>query len=130
MVIMAAASLAGSKFLNYQGLLEKADGTPVTTAVDVTFRIYESESAATDMWSEDHLAVLPNSKGRFHVRLGETNIFLDTVFNGNDRWLGIKVGVDAEMTPRTLLGSVPVALMAHTVADTALGSSKIKRALS
>jgi hypothetical protein len=115
---------AGSRFINYQGVLIKA-GEPVTEETQVIFKIFESELATTDMWSETDL-VTPDNKGKFHVKVGKLTAFGDTVFNGNERWMSITVD-GQELLPRTELGSVPFANLAQNVPDAAIGTQKIKK---
>jgi len=62
------------------------------------------------------------NEGLFQVSLGE-NISLPTdLFTGSDRWIGINVAGDGEMTPRTKISSVPYA---KTDGDWALSGNDI-----
>ena len=122
--ISAIVVYAGNRFINYQGVLIK-EGQPVTQETQVIFKIFESEPATTEMWSETDL-VTPDNKGKFHVKIGKLTAFGDTVFNGNERWLSITVD-GQELLPRTELGSVPFANLAQNVPDTTIGTQKIKK---
>jgi len=127
--VLAAAALASSASfasgipsrLVYQGRLLKADGSPVTQSLAITFALYETATAGAPLWSEQH-SVDP-SDGFFEVVLGDSNagatassqVPLSAIVDGRDLWLGIKAGSDAEMAPRTPLASAPYALLATPV---------------
>ncbi len=122
----ALVSLAAPKFIHYQGYLTDGLGNPVPDTPDLTIRFAIYNDIGDSLWGETK-TVSPHS-GKFNVKLGEDNDFPKTLFYDEDRWLGIKVGIDAEMTPRTLLGSVPYAFMAGNVPDTSLDAKdKIKK---
>lgn len=53
--------------------------------------------------------------GRFNVLLGSVNPVSASVFSEPDRYLGIKVERDAEMTPRSRLASVPYTMNAEKI---------------
>lgn len=107
--------------LVYQGRLLKADGSPVAQAIPLTFALYESANSGSPLWSETH-SVDP-SDGFFEVVLGDatdasatSDISLASVIDGRQLWLGVKAGSDAEMSPRTVVGSAPYAMLAQPVA--------------
>jgi hypothetical protein len=90
--------------LNYQGKLANASGVPLSGNYSVVFAIYNAASGGGNLWSETQ--VITAESGLFNVILGSvTPIGLD-VFDGNDRWLGVAVGADPEMSPRHKLVSV------------------------
>ena len=121
---MALVALAAPKFIHYQGYLTDGSGNPVpnTPPLSIRFAIYND--IGDSLWGETK--TVSTNNGKFNVKLGEDNDFPKDLFFDEDRWLGIKVGSDAEMTPRTLLGSVPYAFMAGNVPDTSIGKDKIK----
>ena len=94
--------------INYQGRLTDAGGTPISATLDIEFKIYDSEIlTATPLWTETQSVIVTD--GSFNVLLGSVDpankIPLD-IFDGNIKYLGIKVGTDPEMTPRKKLVSV------------------------
>jgi hypothetical protein len=99
--------------LTQQGRLFDTNGKPISGKVDVTFAIYDKPTAATSdaLWTEPQSIQFDD--GWFSVALGETKPMGDTVLNGEPRWIGIKVGMDDEMTPRAAIRSVPYALIAE-----------------
>ncbi len=126
-IVVLTASMAPSavpEFIHYQGFLtDPVTGDPVPDAeLSILFTIYDD--GGTSLWFETQL-VTP-SRGKFNVMLGSVSEFDSTVFAAGDRFLGIKIGDDDEMTPRTPIGSAPYALMARNVPDTSIGTGKIK----
>lgn len=111
LLVAAAASSAVPGTLTEQGRLLDTSGNPSTGSVSITFTIYDAATSGTSLWTETQNVTLDS--GYFSVRLGETTAIPTTVFNGATRYLGVKVGTDAEMTPRQTLVSVPYALMAN-----------------
>jgi hypothetical protein len=95
--------------MNFQGLLNDSLGSPLDTTLSITFTIYDTSEARVTLWAETHDSVVISS-GVFNVLLGSVNPLSDTVFNDPDRWLGVRVGSDPEMTPRTRIASVAYAL--------------------
>ena len=105
--------------INYQGILTEIDGTPITGTHDLTFTVYpDSGFAAPAYWTEEHLGV-EVEEGLYNVILGSISTIPDTLFNDEERWIGITVDSDPEMSPRMRLTAVPWAFRA-AVADTAL----------
>ncbi len=119
----AFAQAPGS--MAYQGRLVNTTGDPITAASTVIFSIYVDASGGTALWAET-LSVQPNDQGIFTVELGATHALTGTVFDGVKRWLGIKVGADAEMIPRQFLTSAPYAISATNIGDSAVTTGKIK----
>ncbi len=126
-----AAPAADTSFttINYQGRLADSSGTPIDNpnpGLGMTFALYDVESGGSAVWTETH-ANVPVSEGLFSVRLGSISA-LDTSHLTGDRWLGIQVGTDPEMTPREKLTAVPYAMqagLALTVADGSITTDKI-----
>jgi hypothetical protein len=101
--------------INYQGRLTDASGNPVPDGnYQITFTIYDAATDGNVKWTSGSQAV-GVTNGAFSYELGSVapflpaNLFADTL-----RWLGIKVGTDPEIVPRTKLTSVPYAYQALT----------------
>lgn len=107
----ASASSAVPGTLTEQGRLLDTAGAPATGSVSIVFTIYDAASGGASLWTETQNVTLDD--GYFSARLGEVTAIPGTVFTGATRYLGVKVGSDAEMTPRQTLVSVPYALMAN-----------------
>jgi hypothetical protein len=120
--------------LQYQGRLTDTAGEPLVDPVDVTFSIYDAAKGGAPLWSQQFTSLAPDN-GRFSVLLGGTaspftTALIDRLKRGADLHLGIRVGTDAEMSPRQAIASVvyglhalyadSAAFAAHaTTADTA-----------
>lgn len=115
-IVLAFAVLAFStavwagapSLVNYQGRLTNSAGEPLEGVYLLSFRIYDDAGAGSVLWSEIHPTVTVKD-GLFNVTLGNGTPpvpLTDNVFSGTGRWLGIKVGDDAELAPRTQIVSV------------------------
>jgi hypothetical protein len=107
---------ATTHVVNYQGrLVDPTTGAPKADgSYSMTFRIYDAATLGTTLWTE--IKDITVSKGLFSTLLGDVTALPATVFDGNDRWLGVKVGADAEATPRMRLAFVPYATWAINAA--------------
>ena len=102
--------------INYQGRLSDADGDPVADGEYlVTFTIWtdpESTAPGDRRWISVDCPVLVVN-GLFNYRLGSReNLPPWTISNYVNLWLGIRVGEDPELSPRTRLCSAPFAYKA------------------
>jgi len=93
------------KLINYQGKLTTPQGAPLDTTVSMQFSIYPDSTGGDPLWTETQASVKVD-KGIFNVLLGSVNEIPESVFTGNIRYLGVKVGGDPEMTPRKAIVSV------------------------
>jgi hypothetical protein len=108
---LAAAAVAGvPATLTHQGRLFDASGAPLGVTVAVQFSIYGAATGGAPLWTETHQLTL--DAGYYSVALGSTASFGAGLFDGSPRYLGIKVGTDAEMSPRAQIASEPYALVA------------------
>ncbi len=122
-VVLCVSSVyaATPQLINYQGRLTNAGGTAVPNATySVTFTIYDAPSGGAGKWTETQSVT--TSDGLFAVLLGTVTPVKDTVFNGTTRYLGVRVGADPELTPRTRLVTVPYANRVSTIDGTTGGS--------
>jgi hypothetical protein len=112
--------------LNYQGKLSTG-GNPAAGTFSMIFSIYSSATGTTALWSETQSVTVTG--GIFNVLLGNVTPIPNSVFTGSgERYLGIKVGADPEMTPRFRLASVPFAIRANEadgVADGAITNADV-----
>lgn len=100
--------------INYQGQLTDTNAAPLDTTVAMVFTIYDSENGGTTKWSETQPSVTV-SGGRFSVLLGTVVPIADTVFADASRYLGVRVGSDPELVPRSRIVSVGYAQRVSTV---------------
>jgi hypothetical protein len=114
LLIMNSSSIAQDTLLiNYQGRLTDDGGNPVTGTPSMTFTIYDG--IGVSKWTEAHPSVQVDN-GLFNVILGSQVVLPESVFNGEDRYLGITVGGDPEISPRILMAAVPDAATARKLA--------------
>ncbi len=95
--------------MNYQGVLKDNLGNPLTGSYSITFRLYNVASGGTALWTETQGSVSV-ANGLFSVLLGSVTALAPANFSESDRWLGVQVGSDAEMTPRQRIASVAYSL--------------------
>lgn len=103
-------ALAAPPFIHYQGLALNTSGAPISTAVDVTFSLFDLETDGNLVWTETHPAVQPVD-GVFAVLLGSIEPFTATTFAQDERWLEIEIAGET-LAPRQRLASAPWALRA------------------
>jgi len=106
----------------FQGRLENANGVPVSSTLNMTFKLYDNQNSC--LWSES----LPVTviAGAFDLMLGKS-ISNPIAFSVNEqaRYIGLAVGGDPEMEPKQEIGSVLRSGLALSVADAAITSSKL-----
>lgn len=99
------ASAEVPKMINYQGKLTTPKGKLVDGVFSMVFSIYDSSTGGTALWTETQDSVKVEN-GIFSVLLGSVEEIPDSVFDGDVRHFGVKVGDDSEMTPRKAILSV------------------------
>jgi hypothetical protein len=109
LAVLASATVPAT--INYQGYLKNSDGTPVSTAVHLTFSIYSSNPSRNNPLWRDMKSITPVS-GVYSVVLGTTKPI--TAAFDTPCWLGVQVEAEPEMTPLQPLTAVPYAFRAAT----------------
>lgn len=101
------------QLMNYQGLLvDPATGEPVADdTYEMVFSIYDLSTGGSAVWTESKSVQTQN--GLYSVLLGSTTPLTATVLSGSEKYLGIKVDTDAEMTPRKRIVSAAYAIMSE-----------------
>jgi hypothetical protein len=118
-LLLALAPMAAAEvpqLMQYQGHLTDSDGLPLDTAISMTFAIYDDSTGGGVWWSETQMVEVIH--GLFAVQLGSMIPMPDTVMGAPIdpvRFLGVQVGADPEIYPRTRLLSVPYAFRVATV---------------
>jgi len=97
------------KLIDYQGRLTDSGGNPVDTTADLTFTIFADAGGVTSLWTETHPDVVIES-GLFTVTLGSYTPFGSTVFNGQQRYLGMQIEGGVMSSPLETIVSTPYAL--------------------
>ena len=90
--------------MRFHGNLGDADGQPLAGIFTLSFRIYDSETGGTPLWTEQQENI-DIEKGFLDVVLGSVTS-LDLSFD-KQCWLSVEVESDGEMTPRFMLTTVP-----------------------
>lgn len=98
--------------MNFQGRLTDISGVSITGSESIVFSIWDAVTVGSSLWSETQTVQI--SSGIYNVSLGDVTAISSTVFSSPDRWLQIKVGSDAAMTPRVKLLTAPYAHVAET----------------
>lgn len=119
-IATAKADAAVPDFMTQQGRLLDGSGAPIDGELSFVFTIYDAASDGTALWTETTNVTLED--GFFSVQLGAASALDPSMFDGSTLYLGVKVGADAEMTPRQALLSTPYAFAANS-ADTALNAT-------
>lgn len=103
--------------LAFQGRINhQSTGAGVQGNTKMTFRLYNTATGGPALWTEVRPAV-PVNKGLFKVELGTLTLFPATLFDGKKLFLGMQVGNDPEMTPRSAITSQAYARLAKNALD-------------
>src|ERR1035437_3525464 len=125
----AMAANGINRTINFQGRLVRNDAGNVglnvannTYSVIFTFYNNGTVGQGTALWTETQ--TVTTTDGIFRVALGSvTPIPANFNFNWDGLYLGVKVGADAEMTPRITMAAVPFAFNAQQVAGLTIQDS-------
>jgi hypothetical protein len=119
-IITLAAVAAFSEvphLINYQATIEGPEG-PVSGLFTITFRIYPDSTGTDVLWEEVH-ADMPIEDGLVYAILGSGTYMPVSLFDGNERWMGITIDEDPEISPRMRITATPWSLRSG-VADSAV----------
>ncbi|MGQ0645006.1 MAG: tail fiber domain-containing protein [Elusimicrobiota bacterium] len=129
MILLAALAVSlraeAPGVVNYQGKLADSSGNPLTGTYSMTFKIYAAPTGGAALFTETRTADVPVDNGVFNVHIGSGTgggIPLSVFQGGTDRYLGVTVGADAELTPRERLLASPYAL---AVASASVGTAEL-----
>ncbi len=98
--------------INYQGLLADAAGTPLDTAANVTFMIYDAPAGGNLIWTETQNVT--SVDGLFTILLGAVTPIDAAIIDGPNRYLEVQLGA-SPFTPRSRLAASPYAIRIATV---------------
>ncbi len=87
-----------------QGRLTDSNGKPLNGSFSITARIYDQLSGGTSLCSDNDPVTVTN--GLFNMNMDFCN---STDIDGEQLYLGIQVGADAEMSPRQAIHATPYA---------------------
>ena len=118
--VLAAAALSASAaaqssplLVAYQARVTDALGVPLSGPQAVTIGIFSVPTGGTALYLETQGVTVVN--GVATLLVGTVNPLPSNLFDSGDRYLGIAVSPDAEMSPRRRVASVPYAIQARDV---------------
>ena len=103
--------------LSFQGRLVDSSGTPITTATNFQFKLYDAETNGTQLYDTGTCSITPDQDGVFSVQIGKDcgSAIPSSVFTENsDVWLEVTVGSET-LSPRQQIATVAYALNAETI---------------
>lgn len=103
-VLGAAPEAAMGNALSFQGRLTNAAGAPLDGSYSVRLALYDVATGGTALCADTKTVAV--DKGLFTFVM---NYCTATHLDGKQLYLGVKVGADAEMTPRQMIRPVPYA---------------------
>jgi hypothetical protein len=115
--VIAVMAVSGvPEYMNYQGRLTNSSGEPLDTTVSMTFTIYDDSTGGNPIWTEMHGAV-EVINGLFQINLCDPDtLCIDSIIPYPPaKYLGITIGDDPELVPRTLITSTPYAFSSRGV---------------
>lgn len=103
------------KQIDYQGVLKTAAGGIVPDGnYPMTFKIYDDPTGGAALWSETQTVAVAN--GLFSAHLGSVTPITGVAFD-RVQFLGITLGAEAELLPRTKFTPSPYSFMSMNVVD-------------
>ncbi len=111
-IVLISSSISSQvpNTISYQGRLTNATGVPVAdNSYLVKFIVYDAVSGGTELWNSNFQTVI-TTNGLFVYELGSITPLPLDIFDDLNRYLGVTVGIDLELSPRTKLNSVPYSL--------------------
>lgn len=112
------------KQFDYQGVLKtSAGGTVPDGNYPMTFKIYNEPTSGTALWTEAQTVAVAN--GIFSVHLGNSTPITGVPFD-RVHFLGIALGAEPELLPRTMLTPSPYSFMSMNIMDAIVTTEKIQ----
>ncbi len=101
--------------ISYQGMLTDAGGSPMTGTKKLTFNIYDAAAGGNLIWGSQVFDGVPLIGGRFNVILEKDTAgrLITSAFGAKERYIGIKVDSNAEISPRQQILTTPFAVQAE-----------------
>ena len=118
--IIPSYALAVPDILSYSGYVEDSNQAPMTGSETIILSIYTTPTSGTAEWTET--ITITFDGGYFAITLGEETSLDTDLFDGQELYLGIKIGDLDELAPRTKITSVAYSIRAG-VTDTVVNSS-------
>ena len=121
MLTLSMSIIAGTpNTINYQGRLTDLAGDAVVDGPYlVKFIIYDASVAGTEIWNSNFQAI-NTVDGLFSYQLGSITTLPIGVFSDTNRYLGLTVGTDPEITPRSRFITTPYAFRSQNADQAAI----------
>ncbi len=124
MLVFSATFAAVPGLINYQGRLTTSLGVPVADGTYlIKFQIYDNAVGGNVLWNSNYQSVQAKD-GLYTYMLGQDVPFPSGLFTGGNRWLGITVGVDPEMSPRKQIVATGYAFVSQNADSVQWGGIK------
>ncbi|HYD34822.1 MAG TPA: site-specific integrase [Vitreimonas sp.] len=133
-----SSPVRADRVLSFQGRLTDTAQNPITTATNMTFKLFDSGPSivsGTELWSSGTCSVTPDQDGIFNAGLGDDcgSEIPDDVFTENANvWLQVQVAAET-LSPRQPIRTVAYAINSETVQGypvTASGSATVNTLLT
>jgi len=109
---------APTRQLSFQGRLTDSSDNPITTAVNVTFKLYDDATAGSELYSSGACSITPDQDGIFNTIIGDTTCGDEidaSVFSENTEvWLEVTIGAET-LDPRQQIATVAYAINTQTL---------------
>lgn len=121
-----SAPVAPSRVLSYQGRLTNTAQSPISTATNMSYALYDADTGGSLLWSSNTCTIDPDQDGIFNANLGAGagtgadnencgGTIGDEVFTENANvWLAVTIGAET-LTPRQPIRTVAYALNSSTL---------------
>jgi hypothetical protein len=142
LLLLAAIQLPAQsvpEYVNYQGLLKAADGSPLATGnYTIEFNIYDQANGGTKVWGpflfdgivgNGHGPLVPVVNGGFNVIIGSrdtSGVSVADAFSSPNRFIEIKVNGGAPILPRQQFLSTAYALQSQKAQLAEAASTLVK----
>lgn len=94
-----------SRLIRFQGSLNDTSGMPIEGSFNLTFRIYDQETASAAIWQETQNDI-NIEEGLLNIELGSVTPLSALAFD-KQYWLSIEIDSDSEIIPRFKLTGTP-----------------------
>ncbi len=130
----SGSPIRAGRVLNFQGFLTDSGGTPITTDINMRFRLYDAATGGTTLYDTGTCSVGPDDDGIVNVLVGTNTVTGGSCWDGNEIpasvftdnpnvYLGVTVGADDEMTDRQQIANVGYAINAEHLQGFPLGTA-------
>jgi hypothetical protein len=113
---VAAQTTAVPSLVYYEGTVTDSEGKPIPSGTKTLyFTIYDKPTYGNTIWGPQKLTKVPIVDGFFSVVLSidSDGSSITEAFDSRERYMGIRVGSQPEISPRRRISSIPYALQSQ-----------------